>query len=228
MTILGLDAGLGGFSAAITHDGEKAAAVDLPGQVALEQGLAAVTAALRKAGKDPAQVDRIAVGIGPGSFTGVRIAISYAKSLALGWRRPLTGVNSFDALEAGVPRDPRGALLTVVQGRPGVISVRLRTPQTEQRASGYVRDVLDELAGVFGKYKVSVLGDAEGVIAALGERGVDVHVVDRVITPAALAVATVAATREPAHSLHEIRADYGELPAAKIPKLGGAHGESSK
>jgi hypothetical protein len=38
------------------------------------------------------------------------------------------------------------------------------------------------------------------------------------IEPAALAVASVAAQREPAHSLHEVRADYGELPAARVPK----------
>jgi hypothetical protein len=41
---------------------------------------------------------------------------------------------------------------------------------------------------------------------------------DRIIEPTALAVATVAALREPARSLHEVRADYGELPAAKVPK----------
>lgn len=228
MTILGLDAGLGGFSAAVVRDGHTLAAIDLSGQVALEQGLTAVAAVLRQAELTPQQLDRLAVGIGPGSFTGVRIAISYAKSLAQGWRLPLAGVNSFDALEAGVQNDPQIPLLTVVQGRTGVISVRARHDGREHRASGYVLDALDEIESALSGPKVALLGTAQGVVAALGERGLDVHVLDRAITPAALAVATVAAMREPAHSLHEVRADYGELPAAKIPNIGGAHGERSK
>lgn len=217
MTVLGLEAGLGGFSASVVHEDEMLASIDLQGQVALEQGLSAVATVLRQAGLTPQQLDRLAVGIGPGSFTGVRIAISYAKSLAQGWRLPLVGVNSFDALEAG-RFDSHFPLFTVVRGRTGVISARLRYDGGEQRASGYLRDVLDELQSAQFGPKVWVLGEAEGVVAALGERGLDVHVLDRVLTPAALAVATVAAEREPAHTLHEVRADYGELPAAKIPK----------
>ncbi len=218
MIVLGLDGGLGGFSAAVERDGQALAAVDLSGQVALEQGLSAVAGVLRQAGLAPRQLDRLAVGIGPGSFTGVRIAISYAKSLAQGWDVPLVGVNSFDALEAGVAVDPELPLLTVVRGRTGVISVRVRYKEREQRASGYLRDALREVESALFGHRVAVLGEAEGVLGALGERGLDVQVLDRVLTPAALAVATIAAQREPSHSLHEVRADYGELPAAKVPK----------
>ena len=219
MIALGLDAGLGGFSAAVcASGGEPLAAIDLPGNVALEQGLAAVGMVLRQAGVDPKTLDRIGVGIGPGSFTGVRIAISYAKSLAQGWKRPLAGISSFDILEAGLAAPPGRALLTVVRGRQGVISVRLRASGSERRASGYIGDVLDELAADLEGKPVAVLGNAEDVLAALGERASDVQILSRAVEPAALAVATLAMEREPARSLHEVRADYGELPAARIPK----------
>lgn len=218
MTILGLDAGLGSFSAAVARDGEMLAAVELPGNVALEQGLSAIGLVLRQAGLNSRGLDRIAVGIGPGSFTGVRIAISYAKSLAQGWKIPLTGVSSFDAIEAGLVPDETLPRLTVVRGRPGVVSVRLCKGARELRASGYIRDVFDELAPELEAGEIAVLGNAEDVVAALGERGLTVQIMSRVIEPAALAVATIAMEREPAHSLHEIRADYGELPAAKVPK----------
>lgn len=224
MRILALDSALGGFSAALTQDGEPLAVLEIAGNVALEQGLSAVAAVLRQAGRTPAQIDRLAVGIGPGSFTGVRIAISYAKSLALGWQRPLTGVNSFDAIEAGTAIEE--PVLAVVRGRTGVISVRLRSGGAQQRASGYVKDVLDELGP--GNGRLFVIGDAEDELCALAERGWSVQKIERAIRPAALAVAIVAASREAAHSSHEIRADYGELPAAKIPNLGGAHGERLK
>lgn len=214
MIVLGIDAALGAFSAAVMTDGVPTAIEEISGNVALEQGLSAVSAVLRGAGLDPAEIDRIAVGIGPGSFTGVRIAISYAKSLALGWHRPLVGVNSFDAIEAAVTI-PEPAL-TVVRGRKGVVSVRLRAAGAEHRASGYINDVLDELGKPAGT--LTVIGHAEDVLPGLAERGFSVQIVERAILPTALAVAAVAASREPARSSHEIRADYGELPAAKVPK----------
>jgi tRNA threonylcarbamoyladenosine biosynthesis protein TsaB len=214
MIVLGIDAALGGFSAAIAQDGKSLAVEELPGNVALEQGLLAVRGVLDRSGLQPARIDRLAVGIGPGSFTGVRIAISYAKSLALGWKRPLAGVNSFDAIEAGVAfSEP---LLTIVRGRTGVISVRYRAGGRTERASGYIKDVLSEIAPQPGA--LAALGDAEDVLAGLAERGCSVQYLERVIRPTALAVASVAAARDAARSAHEIRADYGELPAAKVPK----------
>lgn len=214
MIILALDGALGGFSTAVTREDETLRVEEIAGNLALEQGLMAVKRVLQQSAVGPAHVGRLAVGIGPGSFTGVRIAISYAKSLALGWNRPLVGVNSFDLLEAGVAADE--PLLTVVRGRPGVVSVRYRAGAVRRRASGYVNDVLDEIAPPPGP--LNVLGAAEDVLGGLAERGCSVQYVDRAIHPPALAVAIVARGREAAPSSHEIRADYGELPAAKPPK----------
>lgn len=45
-------------------------------------------------------IDKIAVAIGPGSFTGVRIALGIAKGLAMGLNKNLVGVNELDILEA--------------------------------------------------------------------------------------------------------------------------------
>ena len=133
MNVLAVDGALGGFSAAIACDGIVAGRVFESGNVALERGLSAVSAALRDAGRVPAEIDRLAVGIGPGTFTGLRIAIAYAKALAAVWGRPLVPIDSFDILEFGRTFDD---VLTVVVGRPGVISARYRFGGQTRRASG--------------------------------------------------------------------------------------------
>ena len=92
MNVLALDGALGSFSAAIACDGRIAASRSEPGNVALERGLAIVEGTFGQARLTHADIDRLAVGIGPGRFTGLRIAVAYAKSLAAVWDRPLVPI----------------------------------------------------------------------------------------------------------------------------------------
>jgi tRNA threonylcarbamoyladenosine biosynthesis protein TsaB len=61
-----------------------------------------VARVLEAAGVPLAEVDLIAVGLGPGSFTGVRIGLATAKGLALAARMPIVGVTSLAVLARGV------------------------------------------------------------------------------------------------------------------------------
>ena len=49
-------------------------------------------------------LDLIAVTIGPGSFTGIRVGLATARSLALATDRPLVGLSNFDALANNIPK----------------------------------------------------------------------------------------------------------------------------
>ena len=222
MNVLALDGALGGFSAAVACEDRVAAGSREAGNIALERGLILVQRVLDEAGVPAERLDRLAVGIGPGGFTGLRIAIAYAKALAAAWKLPLVPVSSFDSLEYGWSFEH---VLTVVVGRPGVISARYRCADEIRRASGRIGEVLDELLAPpacppqAGRAALDVVGASKDVLDALAERGYPVRFVDPAVTPAAAAVALAACARAPAASLHEVRADYGELPAAKPPRL---------
>jgi tRNA threonylcarbamoyladenosine biosynthesis protein TsaB len=213
--VLAIDGALGGFSSALVVDGVVVAMQTHSGNIALEMGLGMLAEVLAQANLEPAQLDRLAVGIGPGGFTGLRIAIAYAKSLALAWKRPLVPVSSFDLLECGRHLE---RVLTIVVGRPDVISARYRDGGEVRRASGRTRDALAATLPDGGP-ALPVLGASKDVLAALAERGIVVQSLDPLVTPPAAAAALAAVSREPARSIHEVRADYGELPAAKIPTL---------
>jgi tRNA threonylcarbamoyladenosine biosynthesis protein TsaB len=61
-----------------------------------------VERALSLAGVRIGDIDLFAVGIGPGSFTGVRIGVATAKGLALAEKKPIVGVSSLRVLAAGI------------------------------------------------------------------------------------------------------------------------------
>jgi len=217
MIALALDGALGTFSVAVSRsDGESAEWMTAPNR-ALEEGLAIVGQALQAQQLAPSQLDCIASGVGPGSFTGTRIAVSYAKSLAQAWSLPLCGVSSFDALEAAAKPDPAEPLLTVVRGRPGVVSVRLIAGGSQRRASGTPRQIFDALGPHLNLPSLQMAGDAEDVLAEAGERGLHVRVLNRSLESAATAIARIALRRAPLGSIHELRADYGELPPTRAP-----------
>lgn len=70
---------------------------------------------------DGGKADRIVVGCGPGSFTGVRIGIAAARGLALGWRVPVFGVSSLALI--AMPLD-EPALTVVIEGGHGEVFVQ--------------------------------------------------------------------------------------------------------
>ena len=107
MNILALDTSMGACSASVLRaDGGPARVLHLREQM-MERGHAEalmpmVAEVMQEAGLDFAGVDLIAATTGPGSFTGVRIAIAAARGLALVTRAQLYGTDSLTVMARAV------------------------------------------------------------------------------------------------------------------------------
>ena len=120
--ILGFDTSTAASSAAVLRDDgevfERVPDVQRlgrpPGHTA--ELLPAVREVMERAGVGFGDLDAIAVGRGPGAFTGLRIGIATARALAKANDLPLRGVSSLAALAAGMPAGPRLPLIDAKRG----------------------------------------------------------------------------------------------------------------
>jgi tRNA threonylcarbamoyladenosine biosynthesis protein TsaB len=72
---------------------------------------------MREAGVSFAELDRIAVIVGPGSFTGVRVGVAFARGLALALSKPAIGVTSLEAIAFGSANLVGGRVLAVLPAK---------------------------------------------------------------------------------------------------------------
>ena len=117
---------------------------------------------LARANVKPRDVRRWCCGIGPGSFTGVRIAVATVKGIALGTGAELVGVTSLDALAASIEAPPGTTLVAVLEAIRGEVFVG-----AENREPACIRpEQLAEWLDVGDLSGVVLVGDAASRIEA--------------------------------------------------------------
>ena len=107
MKVLALETSTEFCSVALWRDGVVSSKSEKVGQRHSEVLMAMLDDVLTGAGIKLAQLDGIAFGAGPGSFTGVRIACGVAQGLALGARLPVIGICTLQALAQSMGKDQR-------------------------------------------------------------------------------------------------------------------------
>jgi tRNA threonylcarbamoyladenosine biosynthesis protein TsaB len=119
MIILALDTCLGACSVALRRDGVTLGALSEPTARGHQERLAPMTRDLMAgSGLEFTALDRVGVTVGPGSFTGLRVGLAFAKGLAFALRRPCVGVGTLEALAAGLGNGgPRAAVIDAGRGR---------------------------------------------------------------------------------------------------------------
>lgn len=108
---------------------------------------------LRENRLSPDELDAVAVGKGPGSYTGLRIGVSFAKGLCYGIRKPLIAVGSLDALAEVAREDYEAGIVDVDDWE----SARLCPMVDARRMEVYAR-VFDTTGAPLSEVKAEVIG----------------------------------------------------------------------
>jgi tRNA threonylcarbamoyladenosine biosynthesis protein TsaB len=215
--VLGIETSTRRGSVALLEDGRAVFSLHHEKQNAhAETLLPLVERVLAQTGSVRSSLDRLAVGVGPGSFTGLRVGIALAQGMALGLDRPLVGIGSLRAIASGAPADDRRVRVVSLDARRDELFVaaygadgsELLAPCAVGRSVAAAH-----VAKVLGGVPALGLGELAG---ALGELVVPLAREDLDL-PHASWVAVLGADADPVTALAE--PNYVRGPGATLPNL---------
>ena len=163
---------------------------------------------LQASSLDLKNVDRIAVVTGPGSFTGIRVGVSFARGLALATGAPCLGVTS---LEAALPKGQQGSAVVAMpaQKRPPDITFWMQTFRTGMVTGPAQEMTASALRTLLEEHPHMVYGDPDALSAYVGDQ--PIHACE----PSALGAAQCAERLDP--DLRPATPTYARAPDAALP-----------
>lgn len=204
MRILAIDTALDHCAACVTVQGDElplAAESLLMARGHAEALLPLIERVMARSGGDFDTLDRVAVTVGPGSYTGLRVGLSAARAIGLAAGTPVVGVGTLSALLAPLLSESvAGTIVAAVDARHGAVYVQaLSTGSGDGLAPTYLP--VEAAAERLGAGPVTLAGSgARALTAALSARGVAATVAD-VSGPDIAAVAQLGLVADPDHAL---------------------------
>jgi tRNA threonylcarbamoyladenosine biosynthesis protein TsaB len=199
MNILALDTSMGACSAAVLRAGGKASRlaslqIDMPRGHA-EALMPMVDEVLAEADIEARDLDLIAATRGPGSFTGVRIAIAAARGLALVTRAKLFGTDSLSvmaraSLDAGA--EPKGPFAVAVDARRGMIYFGLYDDRAKRLDGPLLISPEDAVGHLAEDARIAVGSGAALLAKAAAAKGRAMSATLESLQPSAAALAQIA------------------------------------
>lgn len=153
--VLGIDTSTPKTSVALGSDRDLLAALSVQGPARQDVVASAVDRLLAWVDRDPARLGGVAVGIGPGLFTGLRVGVETAKTLSQVLNIPILGIASLDVIAYGVRHSTR-TIVATIDARRGEIFWAIYRPVP----GGVARD---------GDYRVGPPDHLVAELRALGE-----------------------------------------------------------
>jgi tRNA threonylcarbamoyl adenosine modification protein YeaZ len=134
-----------------------------------ERLIGVIESALGQAGLAYADLDRIGVAVGPGSFTGVRVGVATARGLALALGVPAVGVNTLEALAAEAHANfPDNPILAAIDGRRGDLYCAIYAPDGAVLSEPAAISVADAVS-LARRHDAAIAGNgADAILAAAG------------------------------------------------------------
>lgn len=124
-----------------------------------------VVAACGEAGLSIADMDRIAVTTGPGSFTGIRVGLAAARAFALATGKPLVGITTLTALSAPVlAEDDGAAVAAAIDARHGRVYFQMFAPGGRSLVPARLLPARDAARSV-GSGPVRLVGSGAAAVA---------------------------------------------------------------
>ena len=186
MTVLAFDCAVSGMSVALVRDGVQLAGLAEAGRDQAARLLPAVESVLTEADVDRRELSLIAVTIGPGSFTGVRVGLAAARGLAVGLAVPLAGIPTTSVLLA--QSKPGGRLaVAAIDSRLGDWFCAIDEGIVGVFAAPFVASVRDLGDRIAGRPCLVVGAGAVTLTAALAAAGIDAIAEEAVPDPVVLA-----------------------------------------
>lgn len=163
MNLLAIDTSTKYFSLAVARDDKITARFHKPiGPKLSRLILPIIDRQLKKAGIPLHKIDCFAVGLGPGSFTGLRVGIAAIKGLAFSGRQPVAGIISLDVLALTQAKHDGALICPIVDAKRKLIySALYRCGESLKRISRYLLVSAEDLLKAIGKKdRVYFVGDA--------------------------------------------------------------------
>ena len=201
MRLLAIDTSRGACSAAV-YDGAIRIALareSIPMQRGHAEALAPmVERLLGEVEGGASSIGKIAVAVGPGSFTGLRIGVAMAKAIALTLEIPIVGVSTLIAYAGPMLDDPRpGVIASVIEAGHGQVYFHLIDSKAKQIFSPRIISLRDAVRAIGGS-TARIVGDAAGLLAEEARRaGLDVDASAGSAYPDVIAIARIGLAADP-------------------------------
>ena len=159
MNILAIDTSSKHFSLAVAKNGKALYSRGIFLKKVLSDSIMpAIQGILKKSGLTLAKLDGFAVGLGPGSFTSLRVGLATVKGLAFALKKPVVGIPSLDVLALNLAGD--GQICVVCDAKRNMVYACLyqkKGNELKRKSKYLLADIKDVLKRIKGE--VTFVGD---------------------------------------------------------------------